>query len=334
MKVDHHKTTIVAILFFICFCCLHVHAMNPMKPLFDAWKATHQKSYHSPAEEALRYHIWTQNNIYIQLHNQRNNTGFTLKMNQFGDLTPREFATQILSQARQVSGAETTVSGLNFADPLPPSVDWRTKGVVPPIKDAGSCALAYGEIECMESTVAIATGKLPNFESVIIPCIPGCNKEFDIIERAQICGLWPGNGNPTICTYNPNDAFEVLSSVITVIRGNETDLQAVVATKGPVSVDIDASHTSFQFYDGGIYYEASCNVGLLDHNVLVVGYGSEGTNDYWIVQNSWGTVWGNKGSILMARNRNNNCGIATAGVTGVYGTNNPKFHPQPSCWSR
>ena len=71
----------------------------------------------------------------------------------------------------------------------------------------------------------------------------------------------------------------------TVFKGFEHELQKAVAEIGPISIGMDASHGSFQQYKSGIYSEKLCSRSRLDHGVLVVGYGSQNGEDYWIVKN-------------------------------------------------
>lgn len=116
---------------------------------------------------------------------------------------------------------------------------------------------------------------------------------------------------PNACRFNSVNVGATLSSYHDIPSGDENSLKDAVAGR-PVSVAIDASHQSFQFYSGGVYYEPNCSSQQLDHGVLAVGYGTESGKDYWLVKNSWGASWGAQGYIKMTRNRNNNCGIATA----------------------
>jgi C1A family cysteine protease len=88
--------------------------------------------------------------------------------------------------------------------------------------------------------------------------------------------------------------------------------------KGPVSVAIEADKTVFQSYTGGIITSSRCGT-TLDHGVLVVGYGTESGQDYWILKNSWGTSWGESGFFRIGRDMTTNgsgeCGLQ---MTPVY----------------
>jgi KDEL-tailed cysteine endopeptidase len=78
----------------------------------------------------------------------------------------------------------------------------------------------------------------------------------------------------------------------------------------PVSVAVEADQDVFQLYGGGVMTKP-CGTNL-DHGVLAVGYGTLGSNDYWLVKNSWGADWGQKGYIMLGRG-------AQYGATGQCG---------------
>ena len=67
----------------------------------------------------------------------------------------------------------------------------------------------------------------------------------------------------------------------------------------PLTVAVDA--TNWQWYSSGVL--SRCGKSL-NHAVLLVGYNSD---DTWIIKNSWGTGWGEKGFITLSAG--NTCGV-------------------------
>jgi cathepsin L len=123
---------------------------------------------------------------------------------------------------------------------------------------------------------------------------------------------YPYEAEDDKCRYSKKNVGASDVGFVDIKAGDEEALRKAVATVGPVSIAIDASHESFQFYSNGVYREPNCTPDGLDHGVLIVGYGTENGHDFWLVKNSWGTTWGEQGYMKMARNKGNMCGVATA----------------------
>lgn len=115
------------------------------------------------------------------------------------------------------------------------------------------------------------------------------------------------------CRYTKSHKGADDTGFVDIESGNEEKLKEASAAVGAISIAIDASHPTFQFYKNGVYDEPQCSNTELDHGVLLVGYGTDPKGgDYWLVKNSWSTKWGDQGYVRMARNKKNQCGVATA----------------------
>jgi len=295
---------------------------------FNSWSQFYAKKYSSEQEAAYRLSVYKSNLEYVEEHNRRN-LGFTLGMNKFADLTAEEF--KVLFNGMRINASQIVQSGnvLTHDDriDLPDSVDWRTKGVVTAVKNQGQCGScwAFSTTGSVEGMSAIKTGKLVSLsEQNLVDCSGsfgnyGCNgglmdSAFKYIianKGIDTEASYPYTARDGNCKFNRANVGATISSYADVQSKSESALQNAIANLGPISVAIDAGHSSFQLYKSGVYYEPKCSPTQLDHGVLAVGYGTDSGKDYYIVKNSWGTDWGMQGYILMSRNKNNNCGIAT-----------------------
>lgn len=116
---------------------------------------------------------------------------------------------------------------------------------------------------------------------------------------ANNCWAPVPNCPSSLCTCNGTNPREKIAATITGCKDvprDEDQMAAVLVEKGPFAAAIDA--TTWTSYKGGIM--TNCPSGAHNHGVLVVGFGTEGSQKYWIIKNSWGHGFGEAGYIRLA----------------------------------
>jgi len=330
------KTLLSSLLLFSLFISVFATREEYYENAFTQFKIRFNRKYPTLEEETHRYQIFKSAVDYIDNHNRKKST-FSLAVNQFADITNQEYQSQYLKfRPSKEQNFRSFREPAPRSKDLPDDFDWRDKNAVTYIKDQGQCGScwAFSTTGAIEGVVAIASKNLIEMsEQNIIDCSwnhPYDNEGCDggdmrsalqyIIDNKGIEKEddYPyedyNGGDKHKCKYSVSKKAASISAMVNVTEGNETDLAWAIFTT-PVSVAIDASQQSFQYYSGGIYYEPFCGntVDDLDHGVLAVGFG----DGYYLVKNSWGPGWGFEGYIMMSRDNDNNCGIATYATYAV-----------------
>lgn len=259
---------------------------------------------------------------------------------QFADLTHDEFRDTMLTKRRNQRVQRPRAVPISVLvqprkpraiSELPAYVNWMDAGRVSPVRNQGSCGAcwAHSVIETIESMVAIQYNMTAPVRSLSVQqmidcagtnhgCAGGdtCNLlQWLVLNDVPIAGerQYPLTGSQRPCSVQQAqlaiDPVRVRSFTCEQLVGHEDRMVEYLATTGPLTAAVNA--IGWQYYVGGIIQHHCDGESMqrLNHAVQIVGYDRRGKVPYFIVRNSWGDNFGDRGLVRIEMG-SNMCGIA------------------------
>ena len=306
---------------------------------FQKFIKKYQKKYQSMNEFLARYEVFRKN-VMKNFENQEDSP-YSTGITKFSDLTKQEFAKTYLNlnyDAMAVANFDPYV--VKVSNAAPASYDWRDYNRVSPVKDQGSCGScwAFSTVANLEGLYAAKKGTIKTFsEQMLVDCDTsdsGCNgglMEYAFTWLKKNGGImyeadYAYKGVKSTCKSDSSKYadFKITgykklgSSYSTWSPVDEDEIRDFLLETGPLAVALNAD--PLQTYSSGILDVTStrCPTSGINHAVTMVGYGVENNVNYWIVKNSWGTSWGERGYFRIRRGNGTcgiNCYITTATVS-------------------
>jgi cathepsin C len=227
---------------------------------------------------------------------------------------------------------------------LPREFDWRKarggRNFLEPVMDQADCGSCYA-VSTMRMLTARHKVKTNNTNaepwSISFPLhcgeyTQGCNGGYGFLvsKWSEDVGLIPASCAP----YNTSGTCHSTCDPKTMKKryraanhhlvggfyGNSSSVPMMLElfNHGPLVVSFEPTD-DFMMYSGGIFSQLELSVPAplvkhnsewqkVDHAVLLIGWGEENGQKYWMVQNSWGADWGEAGYFRISRD-NNECGV-------------------------
>jgi cathepsin L len=283
----------------------------------------------------------------VAAHNAQKKS-WTMKVNQFADFTPREM--RAMMGYKRVGGrwAEAAGEGSSFlqtsgfghqdvdVSSLSKVVDWRGKlNFSNFVHNQGACGScwAHAAVGALQAHAELATGLQQELSTQeVIDCSPnprhcggtgGCHGATAEIayELARNRGIslskdYKGEGGK--CPEAGQSALTV-KGFVRLAENKASHLMQALDKQGPVVMSVDAENMFL--YNDGVFSGCKQDA-IVNHAVLGVGYGTDEKSgkDYWLIKNSWGGSWGEKGYFRMQRFTDDDayCGTDNKPKDGVY----------------
>lgn len=301
---------------------------------FQNFIVDYGKDYSTTEIYEERKKVFAFNYRRIIANNNHPGAEVILGVNEFADLTDDEFATLYLSTPSD--NPECTVTkkarGFNFLKQNPKAeieINWVNKGRVAPVKDQGNCGSCwtFAATCAIESAYAIKKNINPILfaeQQLVDCCRPpicphGAGCMGGIVHQAFYYVQERGFAKGSDYEYKAADGRcrekevplqKVVKSYVNITKGDLAEMEKIIQQQ-PIAVGIDASHYVIRFYKRGVITQGCPLVGI-NHGVTVVGAGNEAGIIYWLVRNSWGPRWGDKGYMKIKRVGGDGlCGINT-----------------------
>ncbi|XP_072520067.1 cathepsin F [Salminus brasiliensis] len=276
---------------------------------FKDFMITYNRSYSSQEEAQKRLRIFQQNLKTAETLQSLDQGTAEYGVTKFSDLTEDEFRMIYLNpMLNQWSLQKTMKPAAPASKAAPDSWDWREHGAVSPVKNQGMCGScwAFSVTGNIEGQWFRKTGQLLSLsEQELVDCdkldqacgggLP--SNAYDAIEH--LGGLetetdYSYTGHKQSCGFTSGKVAAYINSSVE-LPNDENDIAAWLVENGPVSAALNAF--AMQFYRKGISHPLKifCSSWMIDHAVLLVGFGERNGVPFWAIKNSWGEDYGEQG---------------------------------------